>query len=101
MYDLVISNFVKLLQYSLECIVERKSERTLIFSDSMRLGLRAPVARPKSVSLTWPVESTRKFCRGLILPIGLSNDPAYTPPALGPDECTRACAVRKQPRTFR
>jgi hypothetical protein len=32
----------------------------------MRFGLMAPVARPKSVSFTWPLESTRKFCRGLI-----------------------------------
>lgn len=28
----------------------------------MRLGFRAPVARPKSVSLTCPDPSTRKFC---------------------------------------
>jgi len=69
MYDLVIFNFVKLHRYSLKkSIIERAEvERTLIFRDSMRFGLRAPVARPKSVSFTWPVESTRKFCRGLIL----------------------------------
>jgi hypothetical protein len=28
----------------------------------MVFGFNAPVARPKSVSLTWPVLSTRKFC---------------------------------------
>jgi hypothetical protein len=32
----------------------------------MRFGLMAPVARPKSVSFTWPLESTRKFCHALI-----------------------------------
>ena len=41
---------------------------TLCFNDSIRCGLRAPVARPKSVSLTWPVPSTRKFFKGISQP---------------------------------
>lgn len=42
-----------------------ENEFTLCFNDSIRCGLRAPVARPKSVSLTCPVPSTRKFCKGV------------------------------------
>jgi len=41
------------------------NEFTLCFNDSIRCGLRAPVARPKSVSLTCPVPSTRKFFGGV------------------------------------
>jgi hypothetical protein len=34
---------------------------TLFFIDSILAGFRAPVANPKSVNLTCPVESTKKF----------------------------------------
>ena len=34
----------------------------LFFMSSIFWGFRVPVARPKSVSLTCPVPSTRKFC---------------------------------------
>ena len=34
---------------------------TFTLSDSILCGFSAPVARPKSVSFTWPVPSKRKF----------------------------------------
>lgn len=47
--------------------------RTLFFISSILAGFKAPVASPKSVNLTWPVPSTKKFYfRQLPLPIPCS-----------------------------
>lgn len=52
-------------------------EFTLCFNDSIRCGLRAPVARPKSVSLTWPVPSTRKFFEDVSQPASSQGRTPY------------------------
>lgn len=41
---------------------QRRLQLTLFFISSILAGFKAPVASPKSVNLTWPVPSTKKFC---------------------------------------
>ena len=64
-HDLVVFNLVKLRKYVMRTGLRFDWGPTLIFNDSIRFGFKAPVANPKSVSLTWPVPSTKKFCRQL------------------------------------
>lgn len=62
LYNLVVFDLVKLGKGSQWINTDAEDPAiTLIFSDSIRWGFNAPVARPKSVSLTWPVPSIKKF----------------------------------------
>lgn len=61
-YYLVVFDIVELFmvrKMGIKLVVDEVP--TLILRDSIRFGLRAPVARPKSVNFTCPVPSTRKF----------------------------------------
>ena len=66
MDDFLIFDFVKLEERSIFSDPgNNRNKCTLCFNDSIFCGLRAPVARPKSVSFTCPVLSTRKFFGGI------------------------------------
>lgn len=63
--DLIVLYFVQLEDISTLNSIAIYPKLTLTFKDSIRFGFKAPVARPKSVSLTCPVPSTRKFYSGI------------------------------------